>query len=450
MSAISLEADFNERILDAEYLCQILMCQSNSSERNTYLSEAGHKSQLCKLQVGQRRPVFLRGGEPVMPSGYCLTRGFAELRSFPCGVGGKIQAPLPRFTVGIVARSFSHSLTPLRWRCYTGRERGVPKAIRTGLRGVHVKIGGESADDRFRAFLDSTAPARLRQAERRCFMRLRHLPYRRTRACRQGLSLAHDDRHHCVHLHFEPPSQSHGIQFAVGLKSPVQTFYGHTSVVNHLPGGCLFGSPDYSLVYRVKRGWAEIRRRGPASGIASGSWRSVGAGRLESGASRHDAASFAPLPASAHLRGMESKSRACGALYGLGRGRRPLLAVALGFLAAIALACSSSTASPAPPARRALPEAPALGASATDLPVRATSVDPVATGTSPAAAEDPIPPIVRQLNPSGPKVVARGAFDQLLSRDGIRPVYRPLVVTPEMAALDSDDLVTTGGWMARR
>jgi hypothetical protein len=48
---------------------------------------------------------------------------------------------------------------------------------------------------------------------------------------------------------------------------------------------------------------------------------------------------------------------------------------------------------------------------------------------------------VRQLNPSGPKVVALGAFRQLLSRDVIRPVYSPLVVTPEMAALDSEDLV---------
>ena len=133
-------------------------------------------------------------------------------------------------------------------------------------------------------------------------------------------------------------------------------------------------------------------------------------------------------------------SRARGSL-GHGRGRRRLLAVAVGFMAAMALACSSSTASPTPHARRVPAEAPALGASATDLPVRATSVDPVATGTSPAAAEDPIPPIVRQLNPSGPKVVAPGAFDQLLGRDRIRPVYGPLVVTPEMAALDSDDLV---------
>ena len=138
---------------------------------------------------------------------------------------------------------------------------------------------------------------------------------------------------------------------------------------------------------------------------------------------------------------MEAKSRARRALHGLDHGRRRLLAVALGFLAAMALACSSSTASPTPPAPRGPAEAPALDASATALPVQSPSLDSVATGASPAAGEDPIPPIVRQLNPSGPKVVAPGAFDQLLGRDQIHPVYRPLVVTPEMAALDSDDLV---------
>ncbi len=137
---------------------------------------------------------------------------------------------------------------------------------------------------------------------------------------------------------------------------------------------------------------------------------------------------------------MKAKSRARGAPYGVNHGRRRLLGVALGFLAAIALACSSSTASP-PPARRAPAEAPALGASATALPVQPTSPDSVATRASPTTGEDPIPPIVRQLNPSGPKVLAPGAFDQLLGRDRIRPVYSPLVVAPEMAALSSDDLV---------
>ena len=138
---------------------------------------------------------------------------------------------------------------------------------------------------------------------------------------------------------------------------------------------------------------------------------------------------------------METKSRARGTLYGLDEGRRRLLAGALGFLAAIAMACSSSSASPTPPAPREAAEAPALGASATALPAQPTSRDSVATGVSPAAGEDPIPPIVRQLNPSGPKVVAPGAFRQLLGLDVIRPVYSPFVVEPEMAALDSDDLV---------
>ncbi len=137
---------------------------------------------------------------------------------------------------------------------------------------------------------------------------------------------------------------------------------------------------------------------------------------------------------------MIAKSRAREALYGLDRSHRRLLVVALGFLVTMALACSSSTASPSP-AGRAPAEAPALGAAATPPPVQSASPDSVAIGASPAAGEDPIPPIVRQLNPSGPKAVTPGAFDQLLRRDRIVPVYRPLIVTAEMAALDSDDLV---------
>ncbi len=128
-------------------------------------------------------------------------------------------------------------------------------------------------------------------------------------------------------------------------------------------------------------------------------------------------------------------------MNGLDHGRRRLLAVPLGLLAAMALACSSSTASPTPPARVAPAEAPALDASTTAVPVQSTIPDFVATAASLAAGEDPNPSDARQLNPSGPKVVELGAFRQLLSRDVIRPVYSPLVVTPEVAALDSEDLV---------
>ena len=138
---------------------------------------------------------------------------------------------------------------------------------------------------------------------------------------------------------------------------------------------------------------------------------------------------------------MEAKSRPRTELYGLDHGRMRLLAVALGSLVAMALACSASTASPTPPVLRAPAEAPAFGASATALPIQSTSRDSVTTDASPAAGEDPIPLMVRQLNPSGPKVVAPRAFNQLLGRDRIHPVYRPLVVTAEMVALDSDDLV---------
>ena len=138
---------------------------------------------------------------------------------------------------------------------------------------------------------------------------------------------------------------------------------------------------------------------------------------------------------------MEAKSRARSAFYGLDHDRGRLLTVAVGFLALMTVACSSSTASPTPLARRAPAEASTLGASATAGPGQPTNRDPFATAARPAVGEDPIPPIVRRLNPSGPKVVAPGAFNQLLGRDRINPVYGPRVVSPDMAALDSDDLV---------
>ncbi len=138
---------------------------------------------------------------------------------------------------------------------------------------------------------------------------------------------------------------------------------------------------------------------------------------------------------------MEAKYRARAALYGLDHGRRRLLAVALGFLAAVALACSSSTATPTPPARRAPAAAPALGAAATAPPAQSTSPDSVAARASLTAGEDSVPSAVPQLNPSGPKVVAPGDYYQLLGRDRIHPVYSPIVVASDVAALGSDDLV---------
>ena len=136
---------------------------------------------------------------------------------------------------------------------------------------------------------------------------------------------------------------------------------------------------------------------------------------------------------------MKAKSRAREASYGLNHGRRRLLVVALAFVAAAALACSSSTASPTSPAGRA-PAAPALGAAATAPPAQSTSPDSVAARASLTAGEDSVP-AVPQLNPSGPKVVAPGDYYQLLGRDRIRPVYSPIVVASDVAALGSDDLV---------
>ena len=57
-------------------------------------------------------------------------------------------------------------------------------------------------------------------------------------------------------------------------------------------------------------------------------------------------------------------------------------------------------------------------------------------------AEDPLPPVLKMLNPTGPKEFDPRAFRQLLDRDRIAPIYEPDLVTPEEARLDPEDMVT--------
>jgi hypothetical protein len=55
--------------------------------------------------------------------------------------------------------------------------------------------------------------------------------------------------------------------------------------------------------------------------------------------------------------------------------------------------------------------------------------------------ENPISDILRELNPSGPKAIDPSRFMQLLSRDGIEPIYFPRYATAHNAELDSEDLI---------
>ena len=47
----------------------------------------------------------------------------------------------------------------------------------------------------------------------------------------------------------------------------------------------------------------------------------------------------------------------------------------------------------------------------------------------------------QRLNPDGPKLLAPREYDQRLPLDAIRPIYEPLVGSPDEAQLDADELV---------
>ena len=49
--------------------------------------------------------------------------------------------------------------------------------------------------------------------------------------------------------------------------------------------------------------------------------------------------------------------------------------------------------------------------------------------------------IFEEINPRGPKSVDPRQFRQLLPKDAIRPIYDPVIVSPDKANLDSGDLV---------
>ena len=54
---------------------------------------------------------------------------------------------------------------------------------------------------------------------------------------------------------------------------------------------------------------------------------------------------------------------------------------------------------------------------------------------------EPLPSLLQQLNPNGPKQVDSQQYRQLLEQDAIRPIYNPVINTPDELELDSDELV---------
>ena len=65
------------------------------------------------------------------------------------------------------------------------------------------------------------------------------------------------------------------------------------------------------------------------------------------------------------------------------------------------------------------------------------------TPPEPTPAQEAVSATLRGLNPSGVKLaeIAPGYFDNLSSRDALRPIYDPLIARGSDAKLDQDDLV---------
>ena len=103
------------------------------------------------------------------------------------------------------------------------------------------------------------------------------------------------------------------------------------------------------------------------------------------------------------------------------------LAAIVGFL--VGIACSNSGA------------APASQTLAEDLPSVESDIPTAAVIADVGDAEDPLSPVLKMLNPTGPKEFEPRAFRQLLDRDRITPIYEPDLVTPEEARLDLEDMV---------
>lgn len=127
-----------------------------------------------------------------------------------------------------------------------------------------------------------------------------------------------------------------------------------------------------------------------------------------------------------------------------------IVALALGTLALIAVACASPANTPDQPAAPPSTEAAAPDPTAVALPSFVTAepatpkpniVADAAPETAVVAVQDAIPEVVRELNPRGPKRLVADAFHQLLGRDDITPIYEPIIATAEEAQLGPDDLV---------
>lgn len=105
--------------------------------------------------------------------------------------------------------------------------------------------------------------------------------------------------------------------------------------------------------------------------------------------------------------------------------------VALGALVTLlaVLGCSTAptvrdTAVPTPPPKTG---APAPTATSAPSPPSESSVG--------------LPGIYETLTPSGPKEASPFRYNQSLPQDAIRPIYAPIISTPEEVSLDSEDLV---------
>ena len=157
-----------------------------------------------------------------------------------------------------------------------------------------------------------------------------------------------------------------------------------------------------------------------------------------------------------HLTRMEA-SRAPHTFLGRAARVNRFVALALGVLALMAVACASPAATPDQPVTPApreenTPVPPAAASPSlviveqpTPEPVEQAAPEPAVADAAPEMdsvdVPDPIPEVVRDLNPRGPKQLVADAFYQLLDRDDIFPIYEPIIAAAQDAPMESNDLV---------
>ncbi len=123
------------------------------------------------------------------------------------------------------------------------------------------------------------------------------------------------------------------------------------------------------------------------------------------------------------------------------RNKQPGFILLVAVFGLIGVACSSAAVSQSQ-AIEITPASQSLPAVSTAPPLASVSKGSASSSLEPTTSSgEPLLPLLQQLNPNGPKLVDMRQYRQLLDLDAIRPIYDPIINTPDGLNLESKELV---------